>query len=194
MILGRQQRARLGQCSQVRGMGSNGVDLGPESLLQDAEATPITDTRSRLNLALRYLANWYRATEGSDEQSVWWVKIDDVRAKVEAAFVAMDPAKVFPGVDELATYHDAQLAFADLWRQLTFSIDTLPRPDLITQAADFVDTLVHMPGTILTTTVDIVTKAAGDATKKAITNLWPVLLVAGVLGGGYLAVKAKVFK
>jgi hypothetical protein len=175
-------------------MGADAVDLGPSALLIDADGNLITDTRTRLDLALRYISNWYRATDGSDNQSIWWVKIDGVRAKVEAAFTAMDPAKVFPGKDELAVYSDAQLAFADLYRQLQFSSDTLPKPGLLDLAADFVDALAETPGIILTTVVDKVSKGIGDATKKAITNLWPILAVVAVAGGGYLAVKAKVFK
>lgn len=190
---GHTHRVCLGGLGTPR-MGSDAVDLGPSALLIDAEGNPIGDTRTRLDLALRYISNWYKATDGSDNKAIWWAKIDDVRAKVEAAFTAMDPAKVFPGKDELAAYHDAQLGFADLYRQLQFSVDTLPKPDLLDLAADFFDTLAETPGIILTTVVDKVTKGIGQATKEAIVNLWPVLLVVGVAGGGYLAVKAKVFK
>lgn len=179
---------------RMRGMGYVAIDLGPSALLIDAEGNPIADTRKRLDLALRYISNWYRATDDSDNKGIWWAKIDDARAQVEAAFTAMDPSKVFPGNDELSAYHDAQLAFADVYRQLSFSADTLPKPELLDLAADFVDTLTETPGIIVTTIVDKLTKGAGDAVGKAVKNLWPVLVVAGVLGGGYLAVKAKVFK
>lgn len=179
---------------RMRGMGYIATDLGPEGLLVDAEGNPIDDTRRRLDLALRYISNWYRATDDSDNKSIWWAKIDDVRAKVEAAFTSMDPSKVFPGKDELALYHDAQAAFPEMWRQLNFSADTLPRPELIDIAADFLDAVTETPGIIVTTVIDKLTKGAGDAVGKAVKNLWPVLLVAGVLGGGYLVVKAKVLK
>lgn len=201
MILGRCATTSAGPdghthrvCLGSPRMGGDAPDLGPGGLLQDADGVPIADTRTRLNLALRYISNWYRATEGSDNQSVWWAQIDDVRAKVEAAFTAMDPGKVFPGKDELALYHDAQMAFPELWRELTLSADTLPKPGLLDLAADYIDTLLETPGIILTGAVDAVSKGVGNAAKAAIVNLWPVLLVAGVLGGGYLAVKAKVFK
>lgn len=190
---GHTHRVCLGALTSPR-MGADAPDLGPRALLSDAEGNPITDTRAKLDMALRYISNWYKATDGSENKAIWWAKIDDVRAKVEAAFTAMDPAKVFPGVDELAVYHDAQLAFGDLYRQLLTSADTLPKPDLLDLAADFFDTLTETPGIILTTVVDKVSKGIGDATKSAIVNLWPVLAVVAVAGVGYVAVKAKVFK
>src|SRR6185369_14817323 len=103
------------------------VNLGPSALLTDAEGETVADTRARLDTALKYISNWYKATDGSDDKDMWWGQIDQVRAKVEAAEKAFDPAKVFPGKSELAAYLDAQLAFADLWRQLNLSIDTIPK-------------------------------------------------------------------
>lgn len=164
-------------------------DLGPESVLQDAEGTPATEVRDRLGLALRYIANWYKATRESDDRATWWAKIDACRVKVEEAFAAMDPTKVFPGNAELAVYHEAQLAFPALWRELTLSVDTLPHPDLIDKAASYLETLVQLPQIVIPDIGDWLARLVGGTLGRILEQLWPWLALAG--GGVFLYLLVK---
>jgi hypothetical protein len=162
------------------------VDLGPESALSIPDGETAQTLRDRLDLALRYLSNWYRATKGSDNQDVWWARIDQERAKVEAAFNLMDPAKIFPGNAELAAYNDAAAGFPQLYRDLTLSADSLPQPDLLDVAASVLDAALNGPGYIITAATNAITKGVGNAAGKAFANLWPVLAVAAGVGLLYI--------
>lgn len=167
-------------------MGADGPALGAEGVLGTPDGEDAQTLRDRLDLGLRYLANWYKATEGSDNQSVWWAKIDQLRRLVETSYKSMDPAKVFPGNKELADYNAAALAWPALYRELYLSWDALPKPGLLDQAADYFDTLLQTPGYVLNKITTGITDAVGDAGKKAASSLWPFLLV-GALGLGAYA-------
>lgn len=158
------------------------LDFGPESLLGVPDGEDAQTLRDRLELALRYLANWYRATKGSDNQDLWWGRIDQERAKVEAAFRAMDPARVFPGRAELAAYNDAAAGFPQLWRDLTLSADTLPDPSLLDRAADIIDTIFETPGYVIDKLTNSLARGVGNGVASIWANLWPVIVVAGVVG------------
>lgn len=154
-------------------------DLGPESLLGVAEGETAQELRNRLDLALRYIANWYRATDDSEGKVIWWVRIDQTRALVEEAFRLCNPADIFPGRDGVAAYNAASASFAELWRALTLSADTLPRRDLIDIAADYFDAVVETPGYLTKKITNTITEGIGGALGAALGNLWPWLLLAG---------------
>ena len=154
-------------------------DLGPESLLGIPDGEDAQTLRDRLDLALRYIANWYKATADSDNKQIWWPRIDQVRAKVEAAFKLADPAELFVGNKGVNAYNDAANAFPGLWRDLTLSADTLPEPSLLDIAAGLGDTLLETPGYLLTAGTNAITKSLGGALGSALGNLWPDLLLAG---------------
>jgi hypothetical protein len=163
-------------------MNPNSADLGPENVLTDVDGELAADVRDRLTTALRYIANWYKATEDSEgAKQVWWSEIDAVRAKVEAAYKAMDPAQLFPGRGALAAYADAQAVFPPLWRKLELSIDTVARPDLVTRAASFVDAVVEMPSIALPAIGDSIARAVGGTLGALFRQLWPWLLGAAAL-------------
>lgn len=155
------------------------TDLGPESLLGTPDGEDAPTLRDRLDLALRYLANWYKATKGSDNQDTWWFKIDQVRAKVEAAYKSFSPADLFLGNDAEALYNTAALAFPQLWRELTLSRDTFPSPGLLDVAADISDTILETPGYVINKLGDSLARGIGGAAGSLLEKLWPYALLVG---------------
>lgn len=167
-------------------IGDDPVDLGPESLLGVPDGEDAPTLRDRLDLALRYLANWYKATKGSDNQATWWAKIDQVRAKVEAAYKSFSPADLFLGNDAVALYNSAALAFPDMYRQLALSRDTLPDPGLLDVAADISDAILETPGYVINKLGDSLARGIGGAAGSLVEKLLPYLLLAGAVYGVYL--------
>ncbi len=162
-------------------LSSDNPNLGASSALGTGDGELAGDLHDRLDLALQYIANWYRATKGSDNQDLWWAKIDQVRAKVENAERLITAAEVFPTADQVALYNDASSSYASLYTELYTSADTLPQPALIDQAADLVTTIVEAPSTFITYAAGLIGKTAGDAAKQFFLGAWPVLLVGAVV-------------
>jgi hypothetical protein len=156
------------------------IALGPESLLGPGDGETAATLHDRLDLALRYIANFYKATADSDNKAIWWTKIDQARVKVEAAERALDPGLVFPGNKELALYNDAAADFPSLWRELYLSPDTLPKRDLLDVAASAFETAIEIPGYILTSAADAAGSALGNSAKQFLLGAWPFLLAAGI--------------
>lgn len=154
-------------------------ELGPENLFGVPDGEDAQTLRDRAGLALLYLANWYKATKGSDNQNLWWGQIDQVRAKVEHAFRLVDPRTIFPGNTAKAAYTDASNAFVALWRKLTLSADTLPQPSLIDRAASVLGAFAEAPLVLVPQITNAVTKAIGGSLGAALGNLWPYLALGG---------------
>lgn len=161
-------------------LNPDSTDLGQSSLLGFADGELSADLHDRLDLALQYIANWYKATKGSDNENLWWAQIDQVRAKVETAEREITSSDVFPNTAEVNLYNDASGAFAGLQQKLYLSYDTLPQPALIDQAADLATTIVETPSYLITKAAGLVGQTLNDAAKKFFLEAWPVLLVAGV--------------
>lgn len=164
-------------------------NLGPESLLGDSDVVDTAqDMRDRLALATRYLANWYRATKGSDNQGVWWQRIDTERTRVEAAYseLTKNENTYFASRKAKALYNDAARDFPQLWRDLTLSADTLPEPSLLNQAADLATTIWHTPSAIVSDIGNEIGKAIGGALGNLWRQAWPWLLVGGAAYGVYV--------
>lgn len=163
------------------------LDLGVESLLGTSDDDGSPGLRDRLALATRYLANWYKATSSSDNKDVWWQKIDTVRAKVEATYnELLQPLNSgFLSRQAKADYDDASASWADLWRQLQTSDDTID-VSLLSQLADFGTTLIQAPGLIIPQITDSLGKALGDGTARFFAAAWPFLIGAGVALGVYV--------
>ena len=158
-------------------------DLGLESLLGTSDGELAQDLRDRLALSTRYLTNWYRATDGSENKAVWWQKIDTVRAKVERAYADLLEASnaSFAGVRARGDYDDASAAWAQLWRELELSADTIDS-SLIYSIADWADTVAHAPGLLAIQVGNELGKAAGGALGAFLAQTWPYLAGAGALG------------
>jgi hypothetical protein len=166
-------------------MGADVENLGPESLLGvDAEGEAAQDVRDRLALATRYLANFYRATKGSDDQALWWQRIDTQRAKVERAYALAGTAEnqLFLGDEARAAYVDAAATWPQLWRDLKLSSDTLKEPSLLDRAAS----VAENPLAFLPTFSEGLSKAVGDSLAAIARQLAPWLLLAGAAGVVYV--------
>jgi hypothetical protein len=166
-------------------------NLGTESLLGDPEGEDAQTLRDRLALSTRYLANWYRATESSaaktisgrpPDQAVWWAKIDLVRRKIELAYQdLLNPlSQYFAGPVAKADYQDASNAWAQLYRELLLSVETIDA-SLIDVAADFGDMLAHSPALLVASVGNEAGKAIGGALGLFLAKTWPYLVGAGVL-------------
>lgn len=154
-------------------------DSGPESLLDDPTGQDAQELHDKLERALLYISNWYKAVEGSARQSTWWQRIDQLRSKVERALKLMDPATLFPGNAARAAYNDAALSFPGLWRELTLSSDTFLHPGLLDEAADSIFAPVVKIGQAAGQAVDAaaaaVRRGLGLAEDTASTVKWTVI-------------------
>lgn len=148
------------------------ADLGPENVLGDVDS--LKDARSNLERALKFIVNWYKATEKADNKEDWWKRIDAVRATVEEAWHANDPADVFPGKTAKTTYAAAQLAFPQMWRDISFTPDRID-VSLAATMADTFNAIVYFPGIWFKKTAQDVLGGLG------INTLWPIIIVAGVV-------------
>jgi hypothetical protein len=170
------------------------ANLGPEALFDGLESDPAGDIKEKLGLGLRYIQNWYKATEDSPDKGIWWAEIDSVREKVELATNSIDASTIFLGKSHIAKLRDAEAAFTSLYQQLTNSIDTVPRPDLITQAASFLESIIDAPIAAAESIVDKTTRGVNNVLGTAFKNLWVPLLIVAVGVGLYFAAKAGLFR
>jgi len=156
-------------------LGAESV-LGDSSLLDDAQ-----DGRDRLALALRYLPNWYKATEGTDAQIVWWRRLDILRDKVERAYkAAIRPEdQWFFGREARDLYDDAAHDWPQTWRELTLLV---PDPSILDKAAS----ILTSPLAGLPTIGNELGKIVGATLGNVVRQLWPWLAVAGVVGVVYV--------
>jgi hypothetical protein len=163
------------------------LDLSKENFLGISDGLTGAEMRERLALSTQYIANWYKATEDSDNKDVWWQKIDALRAKVESTYAELQqPAnQYFAGRKEKADYDEASAAWAQLWRELILSTDTIDI-SLLDQLADFGTTLINAPGLLVPRLAESVGKALGDSASRFFTQAWPFLLAAGALGVVYI--------
>lgn len=174
------------------------LDLGTASILGDPDTagpdgTPLgaDDMRTQLALSTRYLANWYNATDGSDNKSIWWQKIDTERALVESTYAEMLLAEnlYFPTAQAKSDYLQAANGWATLYEELQLSADTLPQPSLLDQAASFVSTTLKAPQVIIPNLFDELGSILNASLGKFLAQAWPVVTVAAI--GGILYVFGK---
>lgn len=164
------------------------TDLATESFLGDADADELgnSDARDKLALATRYIANWYKATSGSDNKDVWYQKIDALRSKIETLYSQLtNDQNPFLSPVEKSDYNTASGAWADLWRQLTLSTDTID-VSLISQAADFVTTTLRAPGIAIPNFFQSVGGIINDSVGKFMAQVWPVLIIVTIGGIVYV--------
>lgn len=151
--------------------------------------------RDRLALSTRYLANWYKATSATlgpygasaQTQAVWWQKIDSVHQKVQDTYnELLQPLNLyFLSPQAKADYNAASSAWAELWRELELSTDTVDI-SLIDQVASFADTLIEAPSLILPSISNSLGKAIGGTIGAFLAQTWPYLAGAGLLYGIYV--------
>lgn len=166
-------------------------DVSAESVLSIADE-PVDVLRQRIQLALRYTFSWMDAAgDASDRDGVPFSKrISDVQT---ALFVLLDliPAgSVFIGKDAKAAYERVSRGYAELYRDVVFSADTLPQPSLIEVLGDLGTAAFKAPVAAAKTAAqmiaDSIRQLLGNTAAALWTNLWPWLLLAGGAGLVYL--------
>ncbi len=169
----------------------NAASFAPsvESTLGFADA-PTDELRGRLINAFRYTASWFGAVEGSDSVATWSGRISDVMNEITATLALIPPGGVFAGNDAVAAYNKTSTDFAQLYRDLALSSDSLPRPDLLTQLGDlgsaFIDAPVAAARILAEQTANGVAKVLGNTAAAVWHSLWPWLLVVGAAGAIYV--------
>ncbi|HXJ30601.1 MAG TPA: hypothetical protein VNG35_08180 [Gemmatimonadales bacterium] len=166
--------------------GTDGATLGPEGLLPIPDGMSAQELHDRLALAIAYLANWKRAASGAADESIWDTRIDQTAALVQAAQEAMDPALLFPGNAELASYNAAASSYVQLYADFQLNAASLPRPGLLSQVPDFLSTVTEYPFQLVQGVANAAGDVAGSTVRKLIYELWPALALAGVALGLYL--------
>jgi len=160
------------------------IDLGPESVLTDwqDEDEPVDGTLENLARALRFIGNWRKALspenlgEALQHDSATVAKVEQTARKVNDAFAVWSkPGLIFPGNDEENKYRQAQLAYPDTWRAVTFSTGSLDQEG-------FIDSLSHLPGDI----AESLGGSLSDIVTKFLKGFWPVLVVAAIIVLGYV--------
>lgn len=159
----------------------NQTASGTESLLGIADGLSASEMRDNLALSTRYLSNWYKATDGSDNQSVWWGRIDHLRASIEATYKELtDPANTyFAGKAAIADYNAASQEWSGLFRDITFSADA-NQVSLLSQLPSLVDTIAD-PASWVPSIGNELGKAFGGLIGQFLRQTWPYLAVAGVV-------------
>jgi hypothetical protein len=178
----------------VDSLGAAGV----ESTLSFADA-PVPELRDRIVLALRYTISWSDAVGGGGviaaalggtgplEAQAWQARIGDVQQALRGLLVMIPPDGEFAGKDAKAAYERTSAAFAQLYRDLTLSSATLPRPELLYQLGELGAALFKFPAVAATTLAEQASNAIagilGGTTAAIWSALWPWLIVAGAGAG-----------
>ncbi len=180
-------------------MASDQFKIGGIEFPDNFEPTP--ELRKAMIKLLQSVETWQRAVKGSDGEQMWFQRIDEVRKKAKNVYDNMTDEQIYPGKSQSAAYDDAIKSYLDLNDDIQFSKDTLPRPDLVDQAADFVTSLKDFPEDIIEGLGGILKRssaAAADALSGSATEivkrLWPwalgIILVVVAVEFGPQIVKA----
>lgn len=174
-----------------------------ESTLGLADA-PVLELRDRISAALRYTFSWSKAlSPGSGvvlnvaagaydpiAAAEFGKRISDMQDALRALYSLLPPDLVFVGNPQKTAYESVSAAFAQLYRDLALSADTLPRPELLQQLGDLGSAALNAPAAAATTLAQEIANALArllGGTAGAIwAALWPWLLVAGGAGVVYV--------
>lgn len=160
---------------------------GPEGLLGLADGLTGQEMRDRLALATLYLANWYKATKGSENQVTWWKKIDGVRGEVEASYREMSDPKnnLFATKTAVANYEQASHDYVNLYNEITFSADA-NQISLMSELPSLPEAILEAPGTVIPQIGNELGKIIGGTLGQFLRQTWPYLAVAGVVALVYV--------
>lgn len=167
------------------------LDVTAESALSFADA-PSLELRERIDRAFRYTVSWSAAAGSAlDRNGAPFAKrIDNTQSALKGLYALIPPDSVFPGDDAKAAYERVSAEYAQLYRDLVFSADTLPEPALLERLAGFGQSLFDAPSAALTgiaeTASNAVARALGGTAAAIWSALWPWLLVAGAAGAIYV--------
>lgn len=156
-----------------------------ESTLSLADE-PIETLHKRIAQAFRYCASWFDAVKGSGHEAEWGKRIADVMNELTATLAIMPLLDVFPGNQAKASYQQASADFAQLYRDLALSADTLPKRALLDQLGDIPTALFQAPTAAAKWIAEQAAQTIGNVLGNTVAaiwrNLWPFLLVAGGAG------------
>jgi hypothetical protein len=160
-----------------------------ESTLGFADA-PTDELRGRLVTAFRYTVSWFDAVKATDSVATWSARISDVMNEITAVIAMIPPGGEFAGKDAVAAYNQTSADFAQLYRDLVASADTLPQPSLLTQLGDLGSAFINAP----VAAAKVLAEQAANGVAGLLGNtaaaiwraLWPWLLVAGAVGLVYV--------
>jgi hypothetical protein len=167
------------------------ADASVEHTLGPADGSAL-ELRDRILLALRYTASWGRAAGNAvdNDGRAFADRIGDIEEALYGLLTLIPADSVFPGKDAAAAYERTSQAFAQLYRDLTFSAATLPDASLLDQAGSLLRAVVDAPSSALTmaaeATSNAVARALGGTAAAVWSALWPWLLLAGGVGVAYV--------
>lgn len=158
------------------------IDLGPPDVLWEEQGETAAEKRARCDRALVFLSHWYDAIDGAPEEDELRPRIDAVRAKVEMAERANDPALIYPGKTALARFHEAAMAYGDLRGEVDMAsvFDGRSTGEQIIDGIG--DTVRDAPAAALGGLAD----ALKNALNAVLKSLWIYLAVAGALVVAYV--------
>jgi hypothetical protein len=169
------------------------ADVNAEHALGTANSTPIEELRPRIDLAFRFTVSWSAAAgdyaAGKDGVPFSY-RIDEMQRKLQQLYALLPLSDVFPGKDAVAAYNAVSAQYAQLYRDLVFSVETLPQPTLLENAAGFGQALIDAPVAAVTggmeKVADGVARLLGGTVGAVWSALWPWLLIAGGVGAAWL--------
>lgn len=181
MIVGVTRRGRsfYGMGDMVNGQNGQ-VDIGVEDQLADPTGQDAQTLHDRLGTALAYIPNFQSAIAGSKNEGAWRSKIGAAQQQIQQAYDLMNPDLIFPGKTELAAYYAAAGAYADLWRTLSLSPDTVKGPSITDLPGGIWDTLTSAPGAAYDAAGNAINKTLGAAEDTASALKWTVIGVGGL--------------
>ncbi len=166
-------------------------DVTAESALSFADE-PVLILRQRLDRAFRYTVSWSAAAgDALDRDGVSFSsRIDDVQLAIKVMYTLIPPDSVFIGKDAKAAYERLSAGYAQLYRDLVFSAETLPQPALLEKLAGLGQALLDAPTAAITGAAESISNAIarvlGGTAAALWSNLWPWLLLAGAAGGVWI--------
>lgn len=164
---------------------------------------PNVELRARIIRAQAFTVSWLKAI-GANANPLGFVlgdvrapqlvsfygRIIDMRTALKTLLELIPADGFFAGNDAAKAYERASAGFAQLYRDLALSVETLPHPDMLDRAADLVESVFIAPTSAITAVAEMAANAIGRAlggTAAAIwLALWPWLIVAGGVGVVYV--------
>jgi hypothetical protein len=165
-----------------------------ESTLSFADA-PVAELRERVLRALRYTFSWADAVASNADPldmipSDFEVRVSQMQDALRALLNLLPPSDIFPGKDAVAVYEHTSESFAQLYRDLSTSLEGLPARPLLDELGDLGKAVFQAPAAAITAVAESATnaiaRALGGTAAALWSNLWPWLLVAGGVGIVYV--------
>jgi hypothetical protein len=168
------------------------ADVSAESALGFADATPIVELRERIDRAFRYTVSWSSAAGDATDRSgaPFKARIDNVQWALRGLYGLMPLSDTFAGKDAVAAYNQVSALYAQLYRDLATSADTLPQPALLETVAGIGKAMIDAPVAAATGAMEQlangVARLLGGTAGALWSALWPWLLLAGGAGAIWL--------